>query len=94
MSISRIILKKWYKHQQNQQNKKFDSHWYIRFGWLGEPLHNQDQLKDLFEIHSPKKFTFADCFYVENQGRQKTMDVTLFFLKKSMTNILLAFYRF
>ena len=69
MSISRIILKKWYKHQQNQQNKKFDSHWYIRFGWLGEPLHNQDQLKDLFEIHSPKKFTFADCFYVENQGR-------------------------
>lgn len=69
MSISRIILKKWYKHQQNQQNKKFDSHWYIRFGWLGEPLHNQNQLKDLFEIHSPKKFTFADCFYVENQGR-------------------------
>ena len=69
MSISRIILKKWYKHQQNQQNKKFDSHWYIRFGWLGEPLHNQDQLKNLFEIHSPKKFTFADCFYVENQGR-------------------------
>ena len=69
MSISRIILKKWYKHQQNQQNKKFDSHWYIRFGWLDEPLNNQDQLKDLFEIHSPKKFTFADCFYVENQGR-------------------------
>ncbi|MGA9698063.1 glucosamine inositolphosphorylceramide transferase family protein [Acinetobacter sp. ANC 3781] len=69
MSLSRTVLKKWYKYQQNQQAKKFDSHWYIRFGWLNKPLNNQDQLKDLFEIHSPKKFTFADCFYVEDNGR-------------------------
>ncbi len=67
--MMRTILKKWYKFKQNKQAKQHNSHWYIRFGWLGEPLHNQDQLKDLFEIHSPKKFTFADCFYVENQGR-------------------------
>ena len=67
--MMRTILKKWYKFKQNKQAKQHNSHWYIRFGWLGEPLYNQDQLKNLFEIHSPKKFTFADCFYVENQGR-------------------------
>lgn len=69
MSLSRTVLKKWYKYQQNQHAKKFNSHWYIRFGWLNEALKNQEQLKNLFEIHSPKKFTFADCFYVEDQGR-------------------------
>ena len=58
--MKRILLKKWYKHQQNQQSKKFDSHWYMRFGWLDQPLKNQEQLKDLFEIHSPRNFTFAD----------------------------------
>ena len=69
MVFIRSLKKKFYKLSQAKKSKNFDSHWYIRFGWLGEPLHNQDQLKDLFEIHSPKKFTFADCFYVENQGR-------------------------
>jgi hypothetical protein len=66
MSLSRALLKKWYKHQQKQQAKKFDSHWYMRFGWLDQPLNNQEQLKELFEIHSPRKFTFADCFYVQD----------------------------
>ena len=61
----RTILKKWYKFQQNQQAKKFDSHWYMRFGWLDQPLKSQEQLHGLFEIHSPRKFTFADCFYVQ-----------------------------
>lgn len=67
--MMRSILKKWYKFQQNQQAKKFDSHWYIRFGWLNAPLKNQDQLKTLFEIHSPRKFTFADCFYAQEGAR-------------------------
>lgn len=69
MSLSRILLKKWYKFQQNQHAKKFDSHWYMRFGWLDQPLKSQDQLRDLFEIHSPRKFTFADCFYVQENDR-------------------------
>ena len=67
--MMRSILKKWYKFQQSKQAKRFDSHWYIRFGWLSEPLKSQDQLKNLFEIHSPKKFTFADCFYAQENGR-------------------------
>jgi len=67
--MMRSILKKWYKFQQSKQAKRFDSHWYIRFGWLSEPLKSQDQLKSLFEIHSPKKFTFADCFYAQESGR-------------------------
>ncbi|MEG1489919.1 MAG: hypothetical protein RSC46_09990, partial [Acinetobacter sp.] len=41
--MMRTILKKWYKFKQNKQAKQYSSHWYIRFGWLGEPLHNQDQ---------------------------------------------------
>ncbi len=67
--MMRSILKKWYKFQQSKQAKRFDSHWYIRFGWLSEPLKSQDQLKNLFEIHSPKKFTFADCFYAQENDR-------------------------
>lgn len=69
MSLSRALLKKWYKHQQKQQAKKFDSHWYMRFGWLDQPLKHQEQLKNLFEIHSPRKFTFADCFYAQEENR-------------------------
>lgn len=67
--MKRLFLKKWYKYQQKQKQKSFDSHWYMRFGWLNQPLNNQDQLVDLFEIHSPKNFTFADCFYVEDNNR-------------------------
>ena len=67
--MKRIFLKKWYKFQQKQKQKLFDSHWYIRFGWLDESLKNQEPLKNLFEIHSSKEFTFADSFYVQDHDR-------------------------
>lgn len=67
--IKREILKKWYKYQQKKQDKTFDSHWYMRFGWLAQPFSGLDQLNDLFEIHSPRRFTFADSFYAEEDGR-------------------------
>lgn len=67
--IKREILKKWYKYQQKKQDKTFDSHWYMRFGWLTQPFSGLDQLNDLFEIHSPRRFTFADSFYAEEDGR-------------------------
>lgn len=67
--MMRTILKKWYKFQQKQHAKKFDSHWYMRFGWLQQPFNHQEQLKTLFEIHSPRKFTFADCFYAQDNNR-------------------------
>lgn len=67
--MMRSLLKKWYKFQQNQQAKKFNSHWYMRFGWLNHPLNHSDQLATLFEIHSPRKFTFADCFYAQENDR-------------------------
>lgn len=67
--MMRTILKKWYKFQQKQHARKFDSHWYMRFGWLQQPLNNQEQLKTLFEIHSPRRFTFADCFYAQDNDR-------------------------
>lgn len=67
--MKRVILKKWYKFQQSRLEKKFDSHWYIRFGWLNQQFSNLEQLKNLHEIHSPKKFTFADCFYAKHQDR-------------------------
>ena len=67
--MKRIFLKKWYKFQQKQKQKLFDSHWYIRFGWLDESLKNQEPLKNLFEIHSSKEFTFADSFYVKDHDR-------------------------
>ncbi|MEB3768265.1 hypothetical protein [Acinetobacter sp. MD2] len=65
----RSLLKKWYKYQQKKQQKIFNSHWYIRFGWLNEPFSNLAQLNDLFEIHSPQKFTFADCFYAKQNDK-------------------------
>ncbi len=67
--MMRTILKKWYKFKQNKQAKQYNSHWYMRFGWLDQPLNNQEQLKELFEIHSPRKFTFADCFYAQEDSR-------------------------
>ena len=67
--LKRQILKKWYKYQQNKKQKSFNSHWYMRFGWLDQPLTSLDQLKDLYEIHSPQKFTFADSFYAEHEGK-------------------------
>ncbi|RFS31795.1 hypothetical protein DYI81_07725 [Acinetobacter sp. SWAC5] len=67
--MMRTILKKWYKFQQKQHAKNFDSHWYMRFGWLNAPLKSQQQLNELFEIHSPRKFTFADCFYAQHNDR-------------------------
>lgn len=67
--MKRLILKKWYKFQQKRAVKKFDSHWYIRFGWLDQPFSSLDQLNTLHEIHSPRKFTFADCFYAKHQDR-------------------------
>lgn len=67
--MKRLFLKKWYKFQQSRLTKKFNSHWYIRFGWLNQPFSNLEQLNDLYEIHSPNKFTFADCFYAQDDGR-------------------------
>ena len=49
--------------------QQFDSHWYIRFGWLNEPFTSLNQLNDLYEIHSPQKFTFADSFYAKQDER-------------------------
>lgn len=65
----RRIQKKFYKFQQKQQMNNFHSHWYLRFGWLDQGFNNLSQLENLFEIHSPHKFTFADCFYAKNQDR-------------------------
>lgn len=67
--MMRSILKKWYKLRQKHHAKKFNSHWYIRFGWLDQPFTTTEQLKHLYEIHSPNKFTFADCFYIEHDDR-------------------------
>lgn len=65
----RYLLKKWYKFKQKKMAQQFDSHWYIRFGWLNEPFTSLNQLDDLYEIHSPQKFTFADSFYAKQDER-------------------------
>lgn len=80
--LNRLIQKKWYKYQQAKKAKTFDSHWYMRFGWLEQPFTTLEQLDSLFEIHSPRKFTFADSFYAMK------MIVTLSSLKKLMMSIL------
>lgn len=67
--LNRLIQKKWYKYQQAKKAKTFDSHWYMRFGWLEQPFTTLEQLDSLFEIHSPGKFTFADSFYAHENGR-------------------------
>ncbi|VTX63168.1 glucosamine inositolphosphorylceramide transferase family protein [Acinetobacter ursingii] len=67
--LKRQILKKWYKYQQNKKQKSFNSHWYMRFGWIEQPFSSLDQLNNLFEIHSPHRFTFADSFYAKENGR-------------------------
>ncbi len=36
--LNRLIQKKWYKYQQAKKAKTFDSHWYMRFGWLEQPF--------------------------------------------------------
>ncbi len=46
----------------SKKAKSYNSHWYIRFGWLEQPFTALEQLDSLFEIHSPRKFTFADSF--------------------------------
>ena len=67
--MKRSLLKKWYKFKQKKMAQQFDSHWYIRFGWLNEPFTSLNQLNDLYEIHSPQKFTFADSFYAKQDER-------------------------
>lgn len=86
--LNRLIQKKWYKYQQAKKAKTFDSHWYMRFGWLEQPFTTLEQLDSLFEIHSPGKFTFADSFYAHENGRH------LFSLKRWMINIRWAFFQF
>lgn len=81
MLLTRGLQKKWYKYQQAKKAKTFDSHWYMRFGWLEQPFTTLEQLDSLFEIHSPRKFTFADSFMLMK------MAVISFFLKKLMMNI-------
>ena len=41
----------------------------MRFGWLEQPFTSLEQLDSLFEIHSPRKFTFADSFYAYENDR-------------------------
>ncbi len=65
----RYLLKKWYKFKQKKIALQFDAYWYLRFGWLDKPFTELSQLNDLHEIHSPKKFTFADSFYVKQNDR-------------------------
>ncbi len=36
----------------SKKAKTFDSHWYMRFGWLEQPFTTLEQLDSLFEIHS------------------------------------------
>jgi len=79
----RTILKKWYKYQQAKKAKFFDSHWYMRFGWLEQPFTTLKQLDSLFEIHSPRKFTL----HLQIAFMLMKMSVISFFLKKSMTSI-------
>lgn len=67
--MKRLLLKKWYKLKQNHHSKNFNSYWYMRFGWLNSTFNNTSQLTSLFEIHSPHKLTFADCFYVMENDR-------------------------
>ena len=67
--MKRLFLKKWYKFQQKKTSKAFDSHWYLRFGWLDQPFSALSQLEQLHEIHSPHNMTFADSFYAEHQDR-------------------------
>ncbi|EMN0631790.1 glycosyl hydrolase Ghy [Acinetobacter baumannii] len=69
MLITRGLQKKWYKYQQAKKAKTFDSHWYMPFGWLEQPFTTLEQLDSLFEIHSPRKFTFADSFYAHENER-------------------------
>lgn len=78
--LNRLIQKNGI-NTNKQKAKSFDSHWYMRFGWLEQPFTTLEQLDSLFEIHSPKKFTFADSFYAYENGRH------FIFLKKLMTNI-------
>ena len=63
MSLLRRFQRKYFKLKMQQQTKKFDSHWYIRFGWLDQAFNDIDQLNQLHEIHSPHRYTFADSFY-------------------------------
>lgn len=81
------LIQKWYKYQQ-AKSKTFDSHWYMRFGWLEQPFTSLEQLDSLFEIHSPRKFTFADSFMLMK------MIVILSSLKKLMMSILLVSFLF
>lgn len=69
MSILRRFQKRFFKIQQKIQDLSYESHWYLRFGWLDQDFENSQQLNHLFEIHSPEHFTFADCFYAEHQDR-------------------------
>ena len=89
--MMRTILKKWYKFQQKQHARKFDSHWYMRFGWLDQPLKNREQLKNLFEMNFLKFIRHANLRLL-TVFMPKTMTVILSSLKKLMMYILLAFY--
>ncbi len=80
--LNRLIQKKWYKYQQAKKAKTFDSHWYMRFGWLEQPFTTLEQLDSLFEIHSLESLPLQIVFMLMK------MIVTLSSLKKLMMSIL------
>ncbi|TCM68132.1 hypothetical protein EC844_106115 [Acinetobacter calcoaceticus] len=67
--MKRTLLKKWYKFKQKKMAQQFESHWYIRFGWIDKNFTELSQLDQLHEIHSPEKFTFADSFYAKHEDQ-------------------------
>lgn len=63
------LQKKWFKFLEKRQRKHYHSHWYLRFGWLKDSFVDLQQCQNLFEIHSPNQFTFADPFYAKQDNR-------------------------
>ncbi len=71
MYFTQYLKKKIYQLLIKLKNKKYHSHWYIRFGWIDQNQDLKTQMQNLYEIHpASTDYLYADGFYAKHQDRE------------------------
>ncbi|SPL72433.1 glucosamine inositolphosphorylceramide transferase family protein [Acinetobacter stercoris] len=64
------MQKRFFKIIKKIQSLRYQSHWYIRFGWVDKEQNLKQQMQNLFEMHpSSSEYLYADCFYAKHENR-------------------------
>nr|WP_312968865.1 hypothetical protein [Acinetobacter gerneri] len=71
MYFIQYLKKKIYKLLNKLQERKYNSHWYIRFGWIDPNQDIKSQIQNLYEIHpTSSDYLYADGFYAQHENRE------------------------